>query len=96
VTRIGEHRDALHETGDRTAHLLEHSGLPGPRGNLELAQAAADVCTLAELRRWARLGPEEAPTGTPEEFLSFCGVLRLARELRGAALLTTPRQLGRL
>jgi hypothetical protein len=52
-----------------------------PRGNLELARAAADVCSTAELHRWARLGPDEAPTGTAEEFLALAGVLGLGGPL---------------
>lgn len=76
-----DYREALAAAGDREPYLLEHSGLPGPRGNIELAQAAADVCTLAELRRWAKLDADRAPTGTAEEFLTFCGVLGLSREL---------------
>ena len=75
MSRIDEYRVALASAADREAYLLAHSGLPGPRGNLELARAAAEVCSGTELRRWARLGPDEAPTGTAEEFLAFAGVL---------------------
>jgi hypothetical protein len=81
VTRVDEYRDALERAGNREAYLLAHSGLPGPRGNLELAQAAAQVCPPAELRRWAKLGPGEAPSGRAEEFLAFCGVLGLGGTL---------------
>ena len=76
-----EYREALERAANREAYLLVHSGLPGPRGNLELARAAAEVCSKPELRRWARLGSDEAPTGTAEEFLAFCGVLGLGRAL---------------
>jgi hypothetical protein len=81
VTRIDEYRDALERADDREAYLLAHSGLPGPRGNLELARAAAQVYPPSELRRWAKLGPGEAPTGRAEEFLAFCGVLGLGGTL---------------
>jgi hypothetical protein len=81
LTRIDEYRNALERADDREAYLLKHSGLPGPRGNLELAQAAAQVCPASELRRWAKLGPGEAPTGRAEEFLTFCGVLGLGGTL---------------
>jgi hypothetical protein len=83
VTRIDEYRDALERADDRETYLLAHSGLPVPRGNLELAQAAAQVCPPSELRRWAMLGPEVAPTGRAEEFLAFCGVLGLGGTLVG-------------
>lgn len=79
----------LRALDDPEPFLLEHSGLPGPRGNLELAAAAADVCPDADLRRWAALDAGAAPTGDPREFLAFCGVLGLGRPLAagdGAAL----------
>jgi hypothetical protein len=81
VTRIDQYRDALERADDREAYLLTHSGLPGPRGNLELARAAAEMCPPSELRRWAKLGPGEAPIGRAEEFLAFCGVLGLGGTL---------------
>jgi hypothetical protein len=81
MTRINEYRKALESTADRAAYLLAHSGLPGPRGNLELARAAAEVSSRPELGRWAKLGPDKAPTGTAEEFLAFCGVLGLGGTL---------------
>jgi hypothetical protein len=81
VTGTDEYRQALEETADQETYLLEHSGLPGPRGNLELARAAAEVCPPADLRGWARLDADQAPTGVPEEFLAFCGVLALGRWL---------------
>ena len=63
--------------------LLANSGLPGPRGNLELAHALADrlareapgPAVRARLERWRAQAPEQAPTGNPREFLSFCGAL---------------------
>jgi len=81
VTKVDEHALALRELDDPEPYLLEHSGLPGPRGNLELARAAADVRSPEELRRWASLDPGVAPTGGAEEFLVFCGVVGLGRLL---------------
>ena len=62
---------------DWEPYLLAHSNLPGPRGNLELAQAAADVGDEAQFHRWAGLGPDVAPENTPGCFLAFCGVVGL-------------------
>ncbi len=62
---------------DWEPYLLAHSNLPGPRGNLELAQAVADLGTEAQFRQWASLGPDVAPENTPECFLAFCGVVGL-------------------
>ena len=81
MSRIDEYREALESAADQEAYLLAHSGLPGPRANLELARAAADVCATSELDRWARMESDEAPTGTAEEFLAFAGVLGLAGQL---------------
>jgi hypothetical protein len=73
------------------AYLTEHSNLPGSRANLELAEAFADVVEercrespdacrmlLPLCAGFTVLPPEFAPVGTPEEFLSFCGVLGIA------------------
>jgi len=81
MTRIEEYARALGELDDAEPYLLEHSGLPGPRGNLELARAATDVRSAAELRRWASLDSRAAPTGGAAEFLAFCGVAGLGRLL---------------
>jgi hypothetical protein len=78
------------------AYLLTHSNLPGPRGNLELAAAAAELGTEAQFRRWAALGPDVAPENTPACFLAFCGVVGLGASLRGAVSATkqSPPMLG--
>lgn len=55
--------------------LKEHSNLPGPRVNLELAKAFARIGTLMDFKKYMQLGLEEAPQNTPDEFLVFCGVL---------------------
>lgn len=75
MTRIEAYRDALLKTSDWDAYLRRHSGLPGPRANLELAQAVAGIGEAGLFRRYAALGPDEAPQNTPGEFLAFCGVL---------------------
>lgn len=63
--------------------LLQNSGLPGPRGNLELAQAVADLIDKKRIRKWLALSPEQAPTNSPEEFLVFCAAVGLGRFLAG-------------
>jgi hypothetical protein len=70
---------ALREAEDPESFLMTHSGLPGPRGNLELADAAADVTDPVTLRRWAAIGPDEAGTNEPRGFLAMCGVVGLGR-----------------
>ncbi|MFI2753421.1 HEAT repeat domain-containing protein [Cellulomonas sp. P22] len=50
--------------------LTARSGLPGPRGNLELAAAVADVVDDATVLRLA---------GSDDEYLRLCGVAALGR-----------------
>lgn len=61
--------------------LMRESGLPGPRANLELAAAFADIVTdsasatwIPRLLRWACLHADQAPTNHPREFLPFVAV----------------------
>ncbi len=81
MSKFDDYTGALRALDDPEPYLLAHSGLPGPRGNIELGLAAAEVCSPAELRRWASLGADVAPTGGAEEFLAFCGVVGLGRLL---------------
>jgi hypothetical protein len=70
-------------TENLVQYLTSNSNLPGPRGNLELADVFADV-----VKDYARSEPEklwslclqlaqfslaEAPVNNPKEFLVFCG-----------------------
>jgi hypothetical protein len=64
---------------DWDAYLLQESGLPGPRGNLELAQVVADMGDRALFERYLTYDAETAPTNDPGEFLAFCGVLGYGR-----------------
>jgi hypothetical protein len=64
---------------DREAYLREHSGLPGPRGNLELIDVASAAVDRADLVRWAAMGPDVAPENTPGTFLACVGIVGLGR-----------------
>jgi hypothetical protein len=70
--KVRRYREALREVDDLAAYLAEHSGLPGPRGNLELAQAAAEELDHATLEGLAR---------SDDEFEAFCGVVGLGRAI---------------
>jgi len=61
--------------------LLAESGLPGPRSNLELAQAVADEGNTVIFHQLLAYGPESAPTNTPGEFLAVCGAVGLGKLL---------------
>jgi hypothetical protein len=63
------------------AYLLKESGLPGPRGNLELVQAAADEGRLEQFLAWLDYTPEQTPPATPFEFLPVCAAVGLGRLL---------------
>ncbi len=71
--------DQLKRLADWDDYLLGESGLPGPRGNLELAQAVADTGDLSRYEHYLTYTPDIAPTNDPHEFLAFCGVVGLGR-----------------
>ncbi len=69
----------LRQLPDWDDYLRRESGLPGPRGNLELAAAVARTGSEAQFLRFAEMDAGTAPTNTPGEFLAFCGILGLGR-----------------
>jgi hypothetical protein len=93
--KVEEYRRELRQLAEWEPFLLERSGLPGPRGNLELAAAVAEEADEETLRRWATLTAGEAPFGSAEEFLPVCGVIGLGRLLAAgdASVLTDLRRL---
>jgi hypothetical protein len=81
MSKINDYRAKLRSLGDWEPFLLQESGLPGPRGNLELAQAVAEEGDRDLFLRYAALSADEAPVNSPYEFLAFCGVLGLGHLL---------------
>ncbi|MFN2155132.1 MAG: hypothetical protein ACK2UX_07835, partial [Anaerolineae bacterium] len=79
--KIDSYRQELRKLDDWDAFLLAESRLPGPRGNLELAQAVAEEGDAALFWRYLQLDVGQAPVNTPQEFLAFCGTLGLGRLL---------------
>lgn len=77
--RLDDYRRTLASLADWDDYLRRESGLPGPRGNLELAHAVADVGDAALFERYRALDASVAPANTSGEFLAFCGVLGLGR-----------------
>jgi nucleotide-binding universal stress UspA family protein len=77
TSRRQEDRDALANLGRRSwpAFLREHSGLPGARANLELAEAVAEAGDAAV---FATL------VATDDEYLVLCGVVGLGQLLAEA------------
>lgn len=58
-------------------YLLAESGLPGPRGNLELAEAFARIGNEKLIQEYIKIKPDEAPVNSAKVFLTFCGVVGL-------------------
>jgi len=81
MTKTDDYRQALIELADWQTYLMQKSGLPGPRGNLELAQVVADEGNRATFESFLLYTPEKAPVNTPQEYLAFCGVVGLGRLL---------------
>jgi hypothetical protein len=66
--RLSEYQALLRGASDWEPLLLAHSGLPGPRANLELARVAADEASDAQLREWA---------ASDQEYLALVGTMGL-------------------
>ena len=80
--RTKEYRRELQAAGDWDRYLVAHSGLPGPRANLELVEAAGDVAPFDLLWRWS---------ASDDEYLALCGTAGF-----GKFALTDARVLPRL
>ncbi len=81
MTKYDQYRQQLRKLKEWDAYILESSGLPGPRGNLELLRAVADEGDEALFRRYLKFTPEKAPVNTPHVLLAACGVAGLGRLL---------------
>jgi hypothetical protein len=81
MKKVDTYRERLRELEDWEPFLLAESGLPGPRGNIELGRAVAEEGDAALFRCYLAYDAQRAPTNSPEEFLAFCGVLGLGRLL---------------
>ena len=93
---IEDYRSKLKHLSDWDAYLLQESHLPGPRSNLELLYACAELAPRTALDRWLQLTPVMAPENTPQCFLACCGVVGLGRLLNEGDLtwLSTLRDLA--
>lgn len=60
-------------------YLMEESGLPGPRGNLELIYAAAEIGSEEMFLHLLSFTPDIAPVNSQQEFLAACGTVGLGR-----------------
>jgi hypothetical protein len=76
MTKINDYRERLRELDDWVPFLRKESGLPGPRGNLELAYAVAEEGNKKQFEQFLSF---EAKENTPDVFLVFCGVVGLGK-----------------
>ena len=76
MAKLDDYRLALRELDYWIPFLRKESGLPGPRGNLELAHAVAQE---GNQTRFEQLLAFEAEENTPDAFLVFCGVVGLGK-----------------
>ena len=74
MSKINDYRQVLKKLDDWPPFLLKNSGLPGPRGNLELAQVVAEDGSKQQFEQFLSF---QAKENTPEVFLVFCGVVGL-------------------
>src|SRR5215207_848069 len=76
MSKIDDYRETLKKLDDWIPFLRKNSGLPGPRGNLELAYAVAQE---GNKRQFEQILSTLAEENTPEVFLVFCGVVGLGK-----------------
>jgi len=88
---IDDLRVAFRAAGDPEAFIREHSNLPGPRGNLELAAAVAEEGDEVLFQRLVLWTVDRAPVNTPAEFLMVCGVVGFGALVAQGRLDLVPR-----
>jgi hypothetical protein len=76
-SKVSFYVEKLESLKNWDSFLLKESGLPGPRGNIELAQAFADIAEESLIQRYISIKPVEAPENSAKVFLTFCGVVGL-------------------
>ena len=60
--------------------IIENSNLPGPRGNLELVFAFAEIYNnLDVLFQWVEITEEQADVNDPKSFPAFCAAVCLGK-----------------
>lgn len=86
MSKRDDYRNGLRVLKDWQPFLLRESGLPGPRGNIELGQAVAEEGQPDLFKHYLSYNAESAPVNSPYEFLAFCGVLGLGRMISDGKL----------
>jgi hypothetical protein len=79
MSKIDDYRQKLKKLDNWIPYLKMNSGLPGPRGNLELAQAVVEEANEKQIEEFLSFSSEKARENTPEVFILFCGVFGLGK-----------------
>jgi hypothetical protein len=75
---INQLQPIINETTKLEKFLIDNSNLPGPRSNLELAFAFADIYNnLAVVNQWLKITADQADANNPRSFLAFCAAVSL-------------------
>lgn len=80
MSKIEDYKQTLQTLKDWVPFLKQNSGLPGPRGNLELAHAVAETGTRKQFEHFLTIDGKE---NTPEVFVVFCGIVGLGKLAAG-------------
>ena len=76
MSKVEDYKKQLQSLNDWAPFLKKNSGLPGPRGNLELAYVVAEI---GDQKRFERFLSFDGKENTPEVFVLFCGVVGLGK-----------------
>jgi hypothetical protein len=88
MSKTVDYKQTLPTLNDWVPFLKRNSGLPGPRGNLELAHVVAEIGTQKQFEHFLSIDGNE---NTPEVFVLFCGIVGL-----GKLAATEPELFGRV
>ncbi|KUO64078.1 MAG: hypothetical protein APF84_08190 [Gracilibacter sp. BRH_c7a] len=79
MKKVQAYIEQLKKMDNWEGYLLQESGLPGPRANLELIYAVADIGNEDQFLHLLSYIPERAPVNAQQEFLVCCGTVGLGR-----------------
>lgn len=80
-TKIAGYRAELRQRADWKEYILANSNLPGPRGNLELAEAVFQEGERDQFLNLIAADSPEIEENTPQAFALFCGVFGMGKLL---------------
>jgi hypothetical protein len=76
MTKSEDYKQTLQSLKDWVPFLKKNSGLPGPRGNLELAHTVAEAGNQNQFEHFLTFDGKE---NTPEGFVLFCGIVGVGK-----------------